>query len=590
MTHDRGASGTPGRPPAGAHRIWAGNPPAWPGAVRRRARIAVILVGTLGAVGVGGAWVSGAVGGDGGRSGVAAASSCRNGHRVLTVAAAPEIAPALVAATDATPGSILGDRARCFTVRVLPRAAADVAATLGSAASSDRADLWVPDSSLWLRGAAAPPTVKRTPYVSIARSPLVFAVPRPVAERLHWPRRPLNLVTAIGAEPGLRLGVPDVGRSAAARAALLVVQRALPPLPGGRERLATTLRAAERSVPESPFALLDAMDGDPNLVVPVPEQAAWARARRVSATPDAVVSYPKHGPAFDYPLVLLARSATVRADARTLQVALRGSAWAARAQAAGFRAADGSAGPALRARDGVDPTLARDAVGPDPVAVQQPVRAFATITMGTRLLAVLDVSGSMSTIVPGTGERSRMNLAVGAATSGLGLYTDDARVGLWIFSRRLTPGSDHRELVPIGPLGPRPDGVNGREKVAAALDGVSYVPHGDTGLYDTVLDAVRAVRAGWDPKRVNSVVLLTDGRNDDANSLTLDQLLSRLKAEAGRRPVPVIALALGPDSDIGSLRRISDVTEGTTYEVRDVRRIREVLTNALAQRPCRPHC
>ena len=66
--------------------------------------------------------------------------------------------------------------------------------------------------------------------------------------------------------------------------------------------------------------------------------------------------------------------------------------------------------------------------------------------------------------------------------------------------------------------------------------------------------------------------------------------LAQLQAEAGDRPVPVIGIAFGPDSDVDALRLISQATGGTTYEVDDVRRIHEVLADALAQRPCRPSC
>ena len=87
------------------------------------------------------------------------------------------------------------------------------------------------------------------------------------------------------------------------------------------------------------------------------------------------------------------------------------------------------------------------------------------------------------------------------------------------------------------------------------------------------------------------MVLLTDGANEDPHGLALSELLDRLRAEQDpSRPVPVISVAYGPDSDAASLRAISDVTSGATFVSADPRRIRSVLLDAIGQRLCRPDC
>jgi hypothetical protein len=157
---------------------------------------------------------------------------------------------------------------------------------------------------------------------------------------------------------------------------------------------------------------------------------------------------------------------------------------------------------------------------------------------------------------------------------------------LWEFSTDLGPGTDYRELVPIGP-------VEGRHaaQLAGNLAGLRPIPTGSTGLYDTVLAAVQRVRSGYDPTRTNAVVLLTDGANHDAHGIGLAGLLDRLRAESDpSEPVPVISIAYGPDSDAASLRAISDVTGGATYVAADPRTIRSVLLDAIGQRLCRPDC
>ena len=48
----------------------------------------------------------------------------------------------------------------------------------------------------------------------------------------------------------------------------------------------------------------------------------------------------------------------------------------------------------------------------------------------SRLLAVMDVSGSMGAVVPGTNGATRIELARAAATRGLGLYPLSSEIGL----------------------------------------------------------------------------------------------------------------------------------------------------------------
>jgi Mg-chelatase subunit ChlD len=206
-----------------------------------------------------------------------------------------------------------------------------------------------------------------------------------------------------------------------------------------------------------------------------------------------------------------------------------------------------------------------------------------------RLLAVLDVSGSMAAEVPGSGGSTRLDLAVRAAAAGLEFYPDATEVGLWSFSEDLTATTDHQELVPIAPLSGQDPG--GRQALGRAITTMRPEPGGGTGLYDTVLAAVRAVRAGWDPARVNAVVLLSDGEDTDDDGLTLDQLLAVVQAEAGGgQPVPVITIAYGEDAGAAALASISRATGGASYQTSDPSRIRDVFLDAVGQRLCRPDC
>ena len=67
----------------------------------------------------------------------------------------------------------------------------------------------------------------------------------------------------------------------------------------------------------------------------------------------------------------------------------------------------------------------------------------------------------------------------------------------------------------------------------------------------------------FDPTRINAVVLLTDGRNEDPNNNDLEALLQHLRAGTegeNAQPVRIFAIAYGGDADLETLRRIAEAT------------------------------
>jgi Ca-activated chloride channel family protein len=94
------------------------------------------------------------------------------------------------------------------------------------------------------------------------------------------------------------------------------------------------------------------------------------------------------------------------------------------------------------------------------------------------------------------------------------------------------------------------------------------------------------LRSRWDPSRQNTVVLLTDGHNDDAHGLSLPTVLRVLRAENDPgRPVPLVGLAYGKDSDQPALSAMSAATGGVTYRVDSADQVRAVMLDAIARRP-----
>lgn len=544
---------------------------------RRRAgrRRTTALVGTVVSVAVIGVLVASASSGE--RSGSKAGrAACPTGNRPLQVVAAPEIAAVVAAA-----GQAVSAGGTCAQFTVTPRAAAEVASEL--APGRVRPDVWLPDSSIWIRR----PEIGTARWASIATSPVVVALSTAQARRAGWPGRPLSFSDVLRSA---RLGLGNPTQSAPTVGVMAAVLATLKDQPNAPAALATAVRRARTGLPGEPGRAMAVLaDPDP-VAVAVSEQAVWAHNVQARHT-RAVAGYlPAGGMTLDYPFLTLTSVAPARAQANRLLESLQHGIGRDRLLAQGFRTGTDGPGPALRADLGVDPTHSAAVTVPRAAAVTSAARALRAVTLPSRLLAVIDVSGSMGTSVPGAGPATRLDLVSAAVARGLGLYADQAEIGLWAFSTDLAPGTDYRQLVPIGPLGTRPDGVTGRERLVGALGALRGTP-GDTGLYDTTLAAVRDVRRGWNPGRANSVLLLTDGRNDDDSGIGLEQLLGTLRLEAGSgRPVPVNTIGYGTGSDAKALAAISAATGGRQYSASDTRQIDRIFLDAIGRRACSPTC
>jgi Ca-activated chloride channel homolog len=508
----------------------------------RRAAVALAVLAVLAATGV-----AVAAGGD----------ACPTGDQALDVVVTPGLAPAVREVVTAVGvGSC--------SVTVAAAEPADVAEALSGPADSP--DVWIPDSSIWLARAGSGAVPDAAP--SVARTPVVLAVPGGATDAAD--RTDLaGLVLGTPSGPPLPMALPDPRRSAETVAVTLAVRALVAGRAEEHAVLTSLLRSTVPDLPLDPGRLLaGAADGT---AVPVPEQSlSGASAVAVPLGPGAME--------LDHPFAVLADDAGEKATATRLLDALRSDAGQEVLADRGFRAAS--------------PTGAAAPPVPEPAAVAEVVEQFAVLHRPSRLLAVLDVSGSMAQPVPGTG-MSRLDVTRAATLQGLQALPPDSAAGLWIFTTDLPNGSDHVGLVDVGPLGPRPDGPSGLEQMAGALAAVHPDPSGGTGLYDTTLAAVRRMRADPDPERVSAVLLLTDGRNDDDDGIGLPELLGTLQAEAEADPglpVPVFAIAYGPDADLAPLSEIAAATGGAAYAAQDPAGIGQILLDAVGRRLCRPNC
>jgi hypothetical protein len=217
----------------------------------------------------------------------------------------------------------------------------------------------------------------------------------------------------------------------------------------------------------------------------------------------------------------------------------------------------------------------------DAKLVEQVLSTWSAVTQPGRLLAVIDVSGSMLTPVPTAGGLTREQVTVKAAAQGLSLFDDNWAVGLWIFSTNMDGTKPYRELAPIGTL------AGQRTRLQGVLSQVVPKRKGDTGLYDTVLAAYKNVQATWDPARTNGLVVMTDGQNDNPGGLTLDQLTSQLqKVVDPKKPVQLILIGIGNEVSQAELNKIIQAAGGGgVFVAPDPTKIGQIFLQAIALRP-----
>ena len=502
----------------------------------------------------------------------------------LRVAAAPAIAAAVAEVAQQTlalPGQ------ECFRVSVESVAPDVELAAL--AAGGVVPDVWVPDSSLWLDRAGVVRLAAVTTAPSVASSPLVLAVSGDVARGLPHGGTRLQVQDIVPTSRLVRpvsLTLPTERLSPARVGGIL----ALTSSAGGADAQAalTDLARGARAGSATGADPLAALASADPLAVPVSERDVWA-ANNAGHLSGPVAIY-AGGVTFDFPYAVLAGDpVAVQRAGRVLDLLL-GEGGQRSIRATGLRDAGGVAGTVLASDPRVD---GAHVVRPAPLAaasLDQADAALKKAPLDARLLAVVDVSGSMGWGVggPGSPGPSRLTIAGQAAARGLGLYPDSTEVGLWVFSQQIGGGADYREVVPIAQLG----GAGGaRAALAAAVTKIAPVPGGDTALYATTSAAVQEMQAHWEQGRINAVVLLSDGKDTNTGGPTLQQLASLLTAQRqSAKPVPVITIAFGPQSDDAALATISAASGGTAYHADRAEQVQQIFLDAVGQRACRPNC
>lgn len=410
--------------------------------------------------------------------------------------------------------------AACATFTVVAEPASTTARRLETGGGG--AVVWVSDSAPLARqvAAASPGTTVSAP---VAWTPMVLAVPPGASAPTS-----VTWATALVSPNGR---VPDPKTSTVGSLALMEGLGEIDTYPAAQRSaaFATIGGMLSRVVPEESLLTTHAGQSD-SAIFPTTEQQVQQAAvdgltvRRATSTT----------PALEYSVV--ATPTAPAGPVKALTAALTSAAGQKALRAAGFRTpADPS--PVVTGA----PPAAAMAAAPSEAQARAADQAWAAIARPTRLLNVIDTSGSMR--APAGGGSSRIAVATTASRGANQLLADHNSVGLWTFSTRQNGNRDWTEVQPLRPLGEDDQ----RSKLAFALGSLPTRLGGDTGLYDTLDAAYATMLRGYDADAVNLIVLFTDGVNDDTSGgLSLAALRADLAKRADRaKPVTVLLIGMG---------------------------------------------
>jgi Ca-activated chloride channel homolog len=243
-------------------------------------------------------------------------------------------------------------------------------------------------------------------------------------------------------------------------------------------------------------------------------------------------------------------------------------------------------GDPIIAANGVDPNQPQTLLEvPQPAVLTKLLDKWSAQRKKARVALVLDVSGSMGENAdpknPNAG--TKLDLAKQAIDNAVGLFSPEDIVEFDIFSTGLgdAQNQDMLQLVPPGRV------ADNGEQVRSKVD--SLVPQNGTPLYAVTENAYTTAVNSFDPARINAIVLLTDGKNDDGQPDDDDEqfqhLLTTLRSgNEGQlsHPVRVFPIAYGSDADVDALKAIADASNSAEYDAKDPTTINQVLTAVIS--------
>jgi hypothetical protein len=529
------------------------------------------------------------------KAAVVSSPACTDPNAVtLVVQAAPNLAvPLYQIAQDWTSRNPTAD-GKCIQVELNSDAVDQQELSLlgQGVASTDAAStsVWLPDSTTWAQRLASDlrsipgNSLTVTVHPSIASSPLVAVASPAEASTLA------GKLTDPSFDPLAEAAIPEpVHNSEGLLALLSGTPQPTSPSLSQAQALVARLISLSKTAYVNPLTAFGQLAGAPHQIGSfVASEQAVIQQNQQHGSVFAVAVYPvKPTLGLDFPVVRLSRpndSPALSQAADQFEQALRTHDAATRYAQAGLRSPDGTPVPKLGSAQGVTPDLVPPATAPPADQMVGMVRLWNAAVADANDLAVIDLSGSMAD--PAGNGQSKVAVAASAAERAVAFFPDTSALGLWVFSTDQGSSVPWQQLVPIGSLSDPVGGVSRRQALITAAATMPNRVHGGTALYDTVLAAYRQMQASFDPSKVNSVVLMTDGKNEDTNSTrSLAQLLAQLKSLANpAKPIRVITIGIGTGTDTDALGQIASATGGKFYLVQNAADISGVFLDAVAQR------
>lgn len=556
----------------------------------------------------------------------------RDGCTTVTVAASSEKAALLKQIANSYRDSGRTVDGRCFDIVVNSVASgtaeANLAAGWDETLNGPAPDVWTPAASTWVSLLKSDLTAKDRPNIvpaatqSVTSTPLVLAVPEPMAKALGWPSAQIGWsdVLALATDPKgwASKGHPEWGRFTLGKTNPTVSTSGLAATIGTLVAATGTSSDLTQAALEKPAVQKYLKDvessvvhyGDTTLTYLSNLQraddagAALGYLSAAAVEEKSVLDYNAGNPSGDpktlgqhappkVPLVAVyPKEGTLSSDSPYV---ILDAPWSTPEKKAGaadfqaylllpeqqkvftdsfFRTADGEPGEPITSSPYVLADGVKIALNPPGPAVLRDVRAlWADVRKSARVLILMDVSGSMSAD-SGSGGKSKLDLAKAAATTALGQLVDTDQVGFWVFTTDLpTPTTITADLVDVGPLSKT------RTPITKAIAGLT--PLNGTPLYAATKLATDDMNATQDPKSINAVVVLTDGRNEHTDN-DLDGLISQLQGSAQENGVRVFTIAYGPDADLETLTTISEASRAAAYDARNPATIDKVFADVLS--------
>ncbi|MEV3861310.1 substrate-binding and VWA domain-containing protein [Streptomyces sp. NPDC050095] len=524
----------------------------------------------------------------------------------LDVAASPDVAPALTAAADQAREQKVTSDGNCLDVTVTARDSYKVATDLRAGKGKPDYQVWVPDSDLWLQRVEQ--NTKATPVAAagnIASTPIGVGMVPAAAKAFGWPKKTYSWTQLAGAamqDDKVRLGAADPARSSTGLLALTkLAAEAKKSGDDGGTQAAAMAKVLSQRTSDSDGQLMDTVasdtsgseQGNPrrNQALILSEQAAFAHNAEAGDDGGLDLFYPKDGsPELNYPFSLVDEPALTTDQSRaavrfmTLLGAPDGRAILAKH---GFRTSSSASPEAVAAQAGArapQPYAEPTSQPPTDEEIEETLGMWTITVQSAHILTVVDASASMANPVPGRGQ-SRMDVTKSSMLAALSTaFTDEDDIGLWEFSTHLDGSRDYKKLVPTARLGDREGAGTQRDRLSAAFTSLQPVPGGATGLYDTTLAAYKQATSTYKSGKFNAVVVVTDGVNQDPGSISRSSLIKELENLTDpEHPVPLIAIAVGPDTDKDEIEQIATATGGSGHQVSDPADIQQVILKAIIE-------